>query len=44
MLFEPFFNGLLFLLNSVISCAAVSILAKEPESKEMGYPKNMRPY
>lgn len=34
MLFEPFFNGLLFLLNSVISCAAVSILAKEPESKE----------
>ncbi len=27
MLFEPFFNGLLFLLNSVISCAAISIIA-----------------
>lgn len=31
MLFEPFFNGLLYILNSVISCAAVSILAKEPK-------------
>lgn len=34
MLFEPFFNGILYLLNSVISCAAVSILAREPKSKE----------
>ena len=24
MLFEPFFNGFLFLINSVISCAAIS--------------------
>lgn len=39
MLFEPFFNGLLYLLNSVISCAAVSILAREPESKEKLLPE-----
>jgi Na+/H+-dicarboxylate symporter len=29
MIFEPFFNNLLFLLNSVISAAAVSILSRE---------------
>jgi len=32
MLFEPFFNGLLFLLNALVSCAAVSIVAGRERS------------
>lgn len=37
MLFEPFFNGLLFLLNSVISCAAISTIAgRENTQQDIG--------
>ena len=32
MLFEPFFNGLLFLLNAVISCAAVCVVVGKPKA------------
>ncbi|MDD2708621.1 MAG: hypothetical protein PHV34_11485 [Verrucomicrobiae bacterium] len=44
MLFEPFFNGLLFLLNSLVSCAAVALVAgrKKDEADAARVPSGCR--